>query len=352
MAAPHPRVTIVGLDTQLAVGTATGIGVYQRDLTRALRAAGIDVRELCAPRLDPWRFDRRVLWDQVLLPLAAARSGATLLHASSGTMPLVRTLPTVVTVHDLAWLRVQGHTRAYARAYFGTLQARAYRRAAAVVCDSQFSAAEYCELIDPAAKVEVVYPGVDARFAAVVRKPDDAPFALVAGTVEARKNLLVLVEALAALPELRIISVGPPTPYAAAVRARAQALNVADRLELRGYVSAADLDDLYARATCALVPSRYEGFGYALAEAQCAALPAIAARSSSLVELAAADTPLIDPDDPQAWTEAIGALLADREAAQQRADSGRAAALERFAWSTAATHMRAIYERVAARHRS
>jgi glycosyltransferase involved in cell wall biosynthesis len=343
-AAPHLRV-IVALDTQLAVGTATGIGVYQRDLAAALRAAGTDVRALSAPWLDPWRFDRRVLWDQLLLPAAAARSGAGLLHASAGTMPFVRTLPTVVTVHDLAWHRVQSHTRGYARTYFGTLQARQYRRAAAVVCDSAFSAREYIELVDPGARVDVVHPGVDARFATLMRHPDESPFVLVAGTVEARKNLLTIVETLPALPSLRVVAVGPPTPYADQVRARAAALHVADRLELRGYVTRAELDDLYTRATCALVPSRYEGFGYALAEAMCAALPALAARSSSLVEVAGPDILLLDPDDVAAWTDAIRALLADRDAAQQRADELRPRAVERFSWSTAAAAMREIYAR-------
>jgi glycosyltransferase involved in cell wall biosynthesis len=337
---------IVALDTQLAVGTATGIGVYERDLALALSAQGVDVRALAAPRLDPWRFDRRVLWDQVLLPLAAARSGATLLHAASGTMPLVRTLPTVVTVHDLAWHRVQSHTRVYARTYFGKLQARAYRGAAAVICDSHFSANEYRALIDPAAKPEVVYPGVDPRFGRIVRRPDESPFALVVGTVEARKNLRLLVDVLPAIPTLRIVSVGPPTPYAAEVRAHAIALKVADRLELRGYVAREELDDLYARAACALVPSRYEGFGYALAEAMCAALPALAANTSSLIEVADGAAPLLDPDDAGAWIEAIRALLAGRNTAQERATEIREHAKQRFSWASAATAMCEIYRRV------
>ena len=338
---------IVALDTQLVVGTATGAGVYQRDLAAALRAANVDVRELRAPWLDPWRFDRRVLWDQVLLPLGAARSGATVLHAAAGTMPLLRTLPTIVTVHDLAWLRVQSHTRAYARAYFGTLQSRAYRSAAAVVCDSHFSAAEYTALVDPRATPTVVYPGVDARFATIPRTPDENPFALVVGTVETRKNLLALVEALPAIPQIRIIAVGPHTPYADAVRARAAELNVTDRLALRGYVTRAELDDLYARATCALIPSRYEGFGYALAEALCAGLPAIAARSSSLIEVAAGSAPLVDPDDVTGWADAIHALLADRERAEHDAASRRAANVARFAWATAARAMIGVYRGVA-----
>ncbi len=339
---------IVALDTQLAVGTATGAGVYQRDLAAALRELGANVHELSAPWLDPWRFDRRVLWDQVLLPLQAARSGAALLHASAGTMPLLRTLPTVVTVHDLAWLRVQSHTRAYARAYFGGIQARAYRTAAAIVCDSQFSASEYRALVDPNAKLDVVYPGVDARFSTIARKPDAAPFALVVGTVEERKNLLVLVEALPALPQLRIVSVGPHTPYADIVRARVAGLNVADRLDLRGYVTRAVLDDLYARATCALIPSRYEGFGYALAEARCAGLPAIAARSSSLIEVADDAVPLVEPHDVAGWADAIRALLAGRDRAESDAASHRAANVVRFAWPAAAAAMIDIYRRVVA----
>ena len=226
-------------------------------------------------------------------------------------------------MHDLAWHRVQSHTRSYARTYFGTLQARAYKHAAAIVCDSNFSATEYRDLIEPRPNVDVVYPGVDERFAHIERRPDTSPFALVAGTVEARKNLLVLIEALPSLPTLRIISVGPPTPYADTVRARAAELHVADRVELRGYVDREQLDDLYARATCALIPSRYEGFGYALAEAMCAGIPAIAARSSSLIEVADNAVPLIAPDDTSAWIEAIRTLLADRDAAQHRADALR-----------------------------
>jgi len=338
---------IVALDTQLAVGTATGIGVYQRDLAAALRTCGVDVRALQAPQLDPWRFDRRVLWDQVVLPVAAAHSGAAVLHASAGTMPFVRTLPVVVTVHDMAWLRVQRHTRAYARAYFGAAMRHAYRTAAAVVVDSHFSRDEYAELSGDRRPATVVYPGVDARFSSIVRRPDAEPFALVVGTVERRKNLLRAIEAVAAVPGLRLIAVGPPTPYLADVHSRIVELGVTERIELRGYVDRASIDDLYARATVALVPSRYEGFGYAVAEARCAGLPFIAARTSSLIEVADGAGPLLEPDDGPAWIDTLRAILAGRDAAEQRAAAGRAVAQERFRWSTAATSLAALYIRAA-----
>lgn len=303
------------------------------------------MRALQAPWLDPWRFDRRVFWDQVLFPLAAMRSGARLVHATAGTMPLVRTLPVVVTVHDMAWLRVQAHTKAYARAYFGALMRRAYRGARAVVVDSAFSAAEYAELTGDPRPPAVVYPGVDERYAHIVRRPDATPLALVVGTVERRKNLLRAVELAADIPELRVVSVGPFTPYADEVRTRARELGVADRVELRGYVDRATLDDLYARAALALVPSHYEGFGYALAEALCAGLPVIAARSSSLIEVAGNDAILVDPDDADGWVEAVRAILADRDAAQRRAMASREYAVTRFRWDTAAVALETIYER-------
>jgi glycosyltransferase involved in cell wall biosynthesis len=115
---------------------------------------------------------------------------------------------------------------------------------------------------------------------------------------------------------------------------------------LLGYVGVAELDALYAKATLALVPSHYEGFGYALAEALCAGLPVVAARSSSLVEVAGDDAPLADPDDTNAWIEAVRAILADRDAADARAAVIRARAAARFSWTLAAAACNAIYESV------
>ena len=337
----------VALDTQLAVGTATGVGVYARDLAAALIASGIEVRALQFPLLDPWRFDRRVIWDQGLLPLLALRSGADVLHATSGTLPIVPVLPTVVTVHDMAWLRVQDHTRAYARAYFGGLMKRLYRGTAAVIADSAFARDEFLALDGAHPNVHVVYPGVAARFAAIVRRPRARPFALAVGTIERRKNLLRAIETLAAVPDLELVAVGPPTPYLADVRARIAELGLGDRVTLRGYVAEAELDALYAEATFAIVPSRYEGFGYAVAEALCAGLPVIAARSSSLIEVAGNDAPLIGPDDAGGWIEAVRALLADRTASEARAATARAAAMTRFAWPRAAAECSAIYQTIA-----
>jgi glycosyltransferase involved in cell wall biosynthesis len=334
------------MDAQLAAGTATGIGEYVTGLTAALRTNGVAVVELAQPAYDPWRFDRRVVWDQLLLPRAARRAHADLLHCAAGTMPLRASLPIVVTVHDVAWLRVQRHARAYARLYFGAFQVARYASAARVVVDSHFSRAELLALtrVDPAL-VDVVYPGVAADVAALERRAEGEPLVLAVGTVERRKNLEVLIRALPGVPAARLVSVGPLTPYGSECRALAASLGVADRLELRGYVSRAELLALYGRAALVAMPSRYEGFGYGAAQALCAGVPLVAADAASLPEIVAGAAALVDPADPGAWTAALQTILADPEAAGKRAAAARPAARERFTWQAAARAMEAVYRR-------
>lgn len=335
----------IGLDVQLASGTATGIGEYAAGLLAALRAAGVDAVGLEARGLDPWRFDRRVLWDQALLPLAAWRAGVDVVHCASGTMPLFCGKPIVVTVHDVAWFRAQQHARPYARTYFGAFNLARYRAARRILVDSSFSREELLALGPfDAAGVEVVYPGVAADVAAVVRAPErDHPFALAVGTVERRKNLEVVIRALARVPELRLVSVGPPTPYLQQCAALAAELGVAQRVEFRGYVARGVLLKLYAGATLAVVPSRYEGFGYGAAQALVAGVPLVAARSSSLPEVVGDAAPLVDPGDAAAWATELARIVAAPDEAETVARAGRAAARARFGWPQAARSAAAAY---------
>lgn len=337
----------VALDMQLALGTATGIGEYARGLADALRAQGESIAELCEPRLDPWRFDRRVLWDQIVLPRMARASGAQLLHCLSGTMPLRLSMPAIVTVHDVAWLKVQRHTRPYARYYFGAFSVARYRAARAIVVDSAFSHDELLGAIDvPQERVHVVYPGVAEDFCRVDRSPSPEPLIFVPGTVERRKNLEVLIRSLPALPGVRLVSVGPFTPYRDECERVARDAGVADRVEFRGYVPRSELLDLYARCALVAVPSEYEGFGYAAAQALCAGAPTIVSDRASLPEVVNGAAPIVPAGDERAWTREIEAVLQSPLEARARAEAARAHAVSRFAWSNAATRMRELYAAV------
>jgi glycosyltransferase involved in cell wall biosynthesis len=336
----------VALDAQLCVGTATGIGEYVRGLGSALRRQQVDLVELREPRLDPWRFDRRVLWDQVILPWRARTSGAALLHCASGTMPRFAGMPIVVTVHDVAWLHVQAHARPYARYYFGRFSLERYRRAAGIVVDSAYSRDALLEVlagVDRAA-VRVVYPGVAPEFCDIARNGGDGRTILAVGTVEYRKNLELLIRVLPQLSGARIVCVGPQTPYARECAELAGRLGVGERLELRGYVSREELLALYRDAGVVAVPSRYEGFGYAAAQALCAGVPCVVSDRTSLPEIVGNDGGIASIDDAAAWTSMLQAAL--RGDWEQRASSVRAGAIARFSWEVSAAEIKRLYESI------
>jgi glycosyltransferase involved in cell wall biosynthesis len=336
----------VALDAQLTVGHVTGIGEYIRGLAAAVRKNGIDLVELRDPKLDPWRFDRRVFWDQVVLPIRARGSGAQVLHCAAGTMPRRLSIPVVVTVHDLAWHNVQAHAPPYARYYFGPFSLRRYRRAACVLVDSCFTRDELLrvdERVDPA-RIVVIYPGVADDFCTLDRAAGDGRTILAVGTIERRKNLEVLVRALTRLPSARLIALGPQTPYAVECAQLARRLGVEDRVQMPGYVERSTLLDLYRRCAVAAVPSCYEGFGYAAAQALCAGVPCVVSDRSSLPEVAGGDARVVAADDPQAWAAALGDTLDGN--ADVAAASARANAIRRFSWSASAGSAAAVYASV------
>jgi glycosyltransferase involved in cell wall biosynthesis len=340
----------IALDAQLSIGSATGIGEYVRGLTAALRTAGADVVPLTWGGCDPWRFDRRVLWDQVALPLRAALARVDILHCASGTMPAISAVPMVVTVHDVAWLRVQAHARWYGRMYFGAYSVARYHQARRILVDSQFSCDELTELtdIDPA-RMDVVYPGVAHDVMTIERRSNPEALILAVGTVERRKNLEVVIRALRGLSDATLTSVGPFTPYRDECERIARECGVSDRVFFRGYVPREELLDLYARATVAVVPSTYEGFGYGVAQAMCAGVPFIAANVSSLPEVAASGGVLLEPHDVDAWGRALTACFTDTASAEARACAVRVNAVERFSWQTAACATLEAYRKALSR---
>ena len=145
--------------------------------------------------------------------------------------------------------------------------------------------------------------------------PED--FLLFVGSIEERKNLGIVVEALACLrethPALHLVAVGKRTPYTARVETRAAALGLQDRLHCLHGVPDEDLRALYHAARIFVYPSRYEGFGIPIVEAIHARLPVLAATGSCLEEAGGPVCRYMNPDDAPAWAEAIAGLLSNAD---------------------------------------
>jgi glycosyltransferase involved in cell wall biosynthesis len=338
----------VAVETQYAVGNSTGLGAYATRLFEALRRRGdVDVVALHDKQFDLWRFDRRVYWDQCRAPVLARRARADVVHFTGGTVPLVAPHRTVVTVHDLVWLRGANRGRPYVRWYFGSLQPSLVRRAAAIVVDTNAARADVADglRISPD-RIVVAGAAADDAFFSVVRRPDNAaPFVLSAGTVEERKDLLTAVRAIARIPDVRLVSVGPHTAYAEVVMREAALLGVTARVELRGYVDDATLLDLFSQAAALVFPSRYEGFGLPPLQAQAAGLPVVAVRTPVVEEVLGEHAWFAPAGDDAAFAALMEAVLRGGAEVDARVASARAH-VRKFSWDAVAERMSHVYRSV------
>jgi glycosyltransferase involved in cell wall biosynthesis len=111
-----------------------------------------------------------------------------------------------------------------------------------------------------------------------------------------------------------------------------------------GWISAAELEGLYAAAGCFVFPSLAEGFGLPVLEAMARGLPVACSARGSLAEVAGDAALLFDPESEPAIADAINALLGDPALRERLRQAGRAQAA-RFTWSQTADGTLKSYER-------
>ena len=305
------------------------------------------IRSVKLPRMRP-------LADHVVAPTVLQRLKPDVYHNTKNALPFVVPCPTVVTVHDLAYHHFPETFSRAARIYLRAHTVHAVRRASRVVAVSEHARRDLIETLKvPEHKVAVAHNGVAASFRdAPVPEPRadlPRPYVLSVGTIQARKNLDVLVDAI----DLVRTRYGLEVELAIAGRRgwRTEAFDRAlERTPVRllGVVDDADLPGLYAHAAAFVQPSSYEGFGLTAAEAMVMGAPVIAAEAGSLPEVVGDCALLVPPRDAQALAGALSRLLEDPQQARELAEAGRARA-QRFTWEASAEAHVAVYREVAGR---
>jgi glycosyltransferase involved in cell wall biosynthesis len=178
----------------------------------------------------------------------------------------------------------------------------------------------------------------------------ERPILLTVSAKRPHKNLVRLLGALARLsPERRplLILPGYPTPHEEELRTRAAQLRVSGQVQLLGWVSDQELEDLYRAADGFVFPSLHEGFGLPVLEAMARGVPVATSALTSLPEVTGEAALLFDAEDEASIAQAVERLLYDPHVAHRLAAAGPKQAA-RFSWEATAEGVVASYCRALA----
>ncbi len=327
------------------------ITVLHRDTPERADTAAVRWQRVAIPA---GPLPQRVLAERRELPSVLRRLDANLLdHGLLPVPPLPASLPICVTIHDLR--AVDGLTR-WPQFIARAAVRRAADRAAALVVPSEFTAARVRSVTENAT-IEVIGNGVDVPAAAPLEPPrDDRPAILLhVGHLEPRKNLDVLVRALALLPgndRPRLVLVGRDAGAWTALRDRAVELGVGDAIEWRGVLPDPAVTALLRTAAAVVVPSRYEGFGLPALDGLAHGRPTLVADAGALPEVVSDAGVVLPPDDPAAWANAIRTAVAPETGNDVEARSRRIARATALSWRTTAERVVELWRRLVSARRS
>jgi alpha-1,3-rhamnosyl/mannosyltransferase len=281
--------------------------------------------------------------------IEAAVGRVDVFHASNQMEKIPHGPKLTGTIFDMtAMLMPQFHTagniKAEARFY-----ERVLKRADGLIAISHSAKNDAVRLLglDPE-KIAVIYPGIDPRFFSAEPAKAEKPYVLYVGTIEPRKNIDGILDAWQALPkstreEYELILAGPLGWAARATVDRIRAGMIGVRYI--GYVPESDLPGLTAGASVFVYPSHFEGFGFPLAQAMAAGVPAITSNVASMPEVAGDAGVLVDPLDTAELRDAMQRLLTSPTERAQRSSKGREQARQ-FTWKNSALQSAEFFHRV------
>lgn len=333
----------IGYDGKRAANNLTGLGNYSRSLIEALakefsqnqyfiytekiKAA---IQELSIFSLHniflkfPTKEVSKILWRSFGIKNQLLKDKIDLFHGLSHEIPygLKKTnVKTIVTIHDLIFLRKPNYYKLIDRIIYKSKSKYACKHADRIIAISEKTKEDIVEFYGIAPeKIDVIYQSCDDSFKKLlsdeeknrVRIKYQLPenYILNVGTIEERKNLLLIIKALPNIDTaFKLVVVGKETNYIKLIKNEIVNLNLQNRVTFLKHIPFNDLPAIYQNASLFVYPSFYEGFGIPIIEALYGGVPVVAATGSCLEEAGGKDSIYINPNDSKALAQAANLVL-------------------------------------------
>ncbi|MDQ2713689.1 MAG: glycosyltransferase family 4 protein [Chloroflexota bacterium] len=309
-------------------------------------------------KLHTWRGI--LIQHQLKLPDILKKLKPDVLHVPAFAAPIGWHGPLVLTVHDLAFLKVPQQSSLYARLYWQHMLRESVRRAQQIIAVSEQTRSELfaCWHVEPE-RVHVIYnalrpslkpehimPGAIAE----MRLRYGGRYLLHVGRIMPRKNVEMLIQAFSLLAErfaeLHLVLAGGVGYGSAEVLQLISASPYRERIHQIGWVAEQDMGPLYAAAEMLVFPSKHEGFGLPSIEAMACGTPVIASLETASAEITGNAAVCVDCSRADCLADAIAEMLSDQALRERLISRGLARATfftkERSAYATRLVYQKAL----------
>jgi glycosyltransferase involved in cell wall biosynthesis len=282
----------------------------------------------------------RLLWEQTLLPLEAARLKLDVLLNPGFTAPLLSPCPQVTVFHDLQHKRHPEYFRWFDLPFWNFFLFWSAHISRLLLAVSETTAADLhkCYRL-PESKIRVARLGVDAAFFSIAARRRPEPFVLTVSTLHPHKNLAGLLRAFAVFrashPQFRLVVCGFHGFVSGPLHDLRTSLGLADAVEFPAWIPREDLHELYARAWAFVFPSLFEGFGLPLLEALAAGIPLACSSIEPVASLVGDAALQFDPHDTAAISRAMAQITDDALLRDRLSGAGPRRAAQ-FSWEATA----------------
>lgn len=300
------------------------------------------------------------LWRSNVIVHDLKQDQVDLFHGLSNELPLSISqsgIPSVVTIHDLIFIRYPQFYKYIDRKIYNYKFSKACQVANRIIAISEMTKQDIIRTYKiNEEKIDVVYQGCDESFQQTItqekkediRKKYNIPshYTLYVGSIEERKNLLLIVRALLQLnKDIHLIAIGKRTPYTDIVETYIKENNMQQQVSILNNVPFEDLPVFYQMADLFIYPSFFEGFGIPIIEALHSNVPVIAATGSCLEEAGGPDSLYVEPNDVNDLSEKIDWILSTPAQAELMKKAGKEY-VKRFTDQQIANDLMNVYRNV------
>lgn len=368
----------IGFDAKRAFLNNTGLGNYSRTLIQSLTAyypenqyylytpfikenqhktilelKNTTVRTASIPFL-------KSLWRSRLINKDLIKDELNIYHGLSHELPLgikKSGIKTVVTIHDLIFLRYPQYYKRFDRKIYNQKIIYACTVADKIIAVSEQTKRDLIHFYNiPKEKIQVIYQSCAADFKQKYPKNElrniaekyklPKRFLLNVGTIEERKNLMLLVQSIQQLPQdIELVVVGRTTAYADQIKEYIVKNKLANRIHFLENVPFLDLPKIYQIAELFVYPSHFEGFGIPILEALNMGIPVIATTGSCLEEAGGPDSIYVNPNHAIELSETIIHLWNNEKKKNEMIDAGKIYA-EKFEPLPLAQQLMDLYQKL------